>query len=300
MDSQVLTFQKKHYTYFELFKEICAVYETTLNMPNPFKTNKYVDFLHIVAYLQELQMWEELGTVRGMFLFITYCQLWEEYKQEFVFDPSLAEEICDLTIPENLPKEVISKPPFPVLYIRNPFPDEISDGWFFMLSESDLGETDLIIMALKQQGTAIHFKTWALELTKGTSLKEIIHFGKREGFESLYKGLNLYLYLCSQTPEIDKAQKVQSGIKVKKGWRRKEALVSKVGIRIGTFLRTIRKTDEKVQRNTGLKCVGHLRRAHWHHYWIGKKESQELVLRWVHPILINGGEVLAKLNKVKQ
>jgi len=30
-----------------------------------------------------------------------------------------------------------------------------------------------------------------------------------------------------------------------------------------------------------------VRRAHWHHYWIGTKEKRELIPKWLPPILVN-------------
>lgn len=34
---------------------------------------------------------------------------------------------------------------------------------------------------------------------------------------------------------------------------------------------------------------GHVRRAHWHSYWLGSGESKRLELRWLHPILVGVG-----------
>lgn len=31
----------------------------------------------------------------------------------------------------------------------------------------------------------------------------------------------------------------------------------------------------------------HLRRAHWHHYWVGQGRTR-LELRWIHPVLVGG------------
>lgn len=31
----------------------------------------------------------------------------------------------------------------------------------------------------------------------------------------------------------------------------------------------------------------HVRRAHWHGYWVGSKSDKRFVLKWLHPILVN-------------
>jgi hypothetical protein len=48
-------------------------------------------------------------------------------------------------------------------------------------------------------------------------------------------------------------------------------------------------TSEEAGRGPGVRP--HIRRAHWHHYWIGPRaapaEERELVVRWLPPILVN-------------
>lgn len=48
----------------------------------------------------------------------------------------------------------------------------------------------------------------------------------------------------------------------------------------------------------------HARRGHWHHFWIGKHETNErkLILKWVAPMFINGSEDdnIATIHPVKE
>ena len=36
--------------------------------------------------------------------------------------------------------------------------------------------------------------------------------------------------------------------------------------------------------------IEHVRRAHWHHYWVGKQNTDErkLILHWIPPTLVRG------------
>ena len=75
-----------------------------------------------------------------------------------------------------------------------------------------------------------------------------------------------------------------------------------VGYRIGTTIRKVnaqnsnteKENDELTKRNynTGSKKSPHSRRGHWHHYWIGKRDSgdRKLILKWIAPMFINGDE----------
>lgn len=42
----------------------------------------------------------------------------------------------------------------------------------------------------------------------------------------------------------------------------------------------------------------HTRKAHWHHYWVGKGRK-ELVLRWIAPTVVGTGECVATIHRVR-
>lgn len=42
-----------------------------------------------------------------------------------------------------------------------------------------------------------------------------------------------------------------------------------------------------------------MRRAHWHHYWVGKGRT-ELILKWIEPVFVGSGEVSAVKHRVEQ
>ena len=80
-----------------------------------------------------------------------------------------------------------------------------------------------------------------------------------------------------------------------------------VGYRIGAALSAHRLTgDQKSAKGSKRLHASprpHIRRAHWHSYWIGsrkKPKERELVVKWLHPILIGGksGDIVPTIRTV--
>ena len=68
------------------------------------------------------------------------------------------------------------------------------------------------------------------------------------------------------------------------------------GNEVTEMVRTIRQTSlnpdtdpKTVKKGKGSPKSPHSRRAHWHHYWKGKKGSPDRkpVLRWIAPVFVN-------------
>ncbi|MHB1773195.1 MAG: hypothetical protein ACYCST_15910 [Acidimicrobiales bacterium] len=69
--------------------------------------------------------------------------------------------------------------------------------------------------------------------------------------------------------------------------------VVRVGYRIGPVLGAERRSGRGAGgggSGGGSGVAPHLRRAHWHHYWVGPLDGAErrLDLRWLHPVLVGG------------
>jgi hypothetical protein len=112
--------------------------------------------------------------------------------------------------------------------------------------------------------------------------------------------VSLVLYLCSENAEIrqsgggDRRPGYPKPEKTKKGLR---AYVPKgptqweVGYRLGAALRRA-STERSSGHPAGTHASPrpHIRRAHWHSYWVGKwndPETRIVVLKWLPPIAVN-------------
>lgn len=111
--------------------------------------------------------------------------------------------------------------------------------------------------------------------------------------------LSLLLYLCSEKPDIENWEPNQPTFKYMGGKRR--WLASKtvqqwdVGLRLGAALTAAKERSERSETtsNGGTSVRPHVRRAHWHSFWIGKMGSKTLSLRWLPPIPVNVGPATA-------
>lgn len=105
--------------------------------------------------------------------------------------------------------------------------------------------------------------------------------------------LSCLLYLCTEEPDVDSKQIpsskiIRMGGRVRYSPAKFETQIS-VGIRFGSIFRKHLDSNSISAANSsaGKVVMPHIRRAHWHTYWIGKKSDQKPELKWLSPILIN-------------
>lgn len=103
------------------------------------------------------------------------------------------------------------------------------------------------------------------------------------------KILPLMAYLCSEKPDI-RLRSSRGGSKRRKKRKKdkpyKTPQIYETGFRLGKHLREQRKTLSK-----GGTVRTHVRRAHWHTFWVGPRkqpEKRRKVIKWVPPTIING------------
>ena len=98
--------------------------------------------------------------------------------------------------------------------------------------------------------------------------------------------VSLVLYLCSEGADYQRPPDAQAK-RTKKGWRMFPAdkpTVWDVGVRIGAAIRRGREQSaSEVGEGGGGAVRPHVRRAHWHTFWTGLRESDQRkpVLKWV-------------------
>ena len=125
---------------------------------------------------------------------------------------------------------------------------------------------------------------------------------RAENVGFIKKIINLVLYICSEEPEIVD-RKTPDWLptfphpKKTKGRLRffpaKRPHFYDVGKNLGEELR---KAKEAIPAPaTGRTVVSHLRRAHWHSFWTGKRNpgretEQKLIVKWLPPIFVHGSK----------
>jgi len=109
--------------------------------------------------------------------------------------------------------------------------------------------------------------------------------------------LSLLLYLCSENADLDpggrrpprpRPRKTKAGLRL---FPPDSPTTWEVGVRVGAALRRALGTagDNAGGDGAHVSPRPHVRRAHWHTFWIGPRSDPELrkaVLRWLSPMLV--------------
>lgn len=247
---------------------------------------------------------------------------WRPTKGIYRFHPELYESLIDSDLEGEIPSSLLLRMPGHAVYVETPPSDNLPmpfEGFFAYLSR--MGKQNILqLVALLRdcefvresypdllQSRDVHFYSLPLGNHPVSDLVRM-HYtqDQPEGwFESRDKGakniiehqvsgmLSLLLYLCSEQPEIDDWTPPEPKAKFFGTKRRlvaaKEVKTWDVGLRIGAALDLAAKRDRD---NAADGCSGatvrpHIRRAHWHSFWVGKRGAQTLSLRWLPPIAVN-------------
>ena len=99
-------------------------------------------------------------------------------------------------------------------------------------------------------------------------------------------------YLCSTNADIIPSYTPQKNLKRNNAKRRSTATWHEVGYRIGSELREYKHSVSRTGGGGGWTVRPHMRRAHWHHYWVGPRDGErKLVLKWLAPTMVGVGKI---------
>ena len=107
------------------------------------------------------------------------------------------------------------------------------------------------------------------------------------------RDIQLVLYLCAsnadieENPEQSKIYRFSNGI-IKDKYR--EIKIYDVGYKLFDEIDTLKEVEKEPKKHSnsvGASKSPHIRKAHWHHYWVGKENEKSKILKWLHPMFIN-------------
>ncbi len=107
--------------------------------------------------------------------------------------------------------------------------------------------------------------------------------------------LALLIYLCSEKPDYSRQppgnpqpRKTKRGFKI---FPASSTTTISVGNRLGTAITRAKAENHESPGQPGpggrKSPIPHIRRAHWHSYWIGPRGNQTLIVKWLPPIAVN-------------
>jgi hypothetical protein len=246
---------------------------------------------------------------------------WRATQGIYRFDPSTFDAIWKTPVTGDIPTEVLRHLPEWCVYI--PTPEQTWRraplyGFFAHLEHStQLGRTELRLvldisatpgeqLAMIPIRLGIGGVAEALEaLFKETARSTRVTVDARErDLEMLKRDMpplvSLVLYLCCQSAEItdqhgaNRLPARPQPVKTKRGLRffpPDRPTRWQVGYRLGAALRRAA-SERGASSSSGTHASPrpHIRRAHWHSFWVGKwgqPEVREVVLKWLPPIPVN-------------
>ncbi len=255
---------------------------------------------------------------------------WRTTQGIYQFHPEIESKISSTPLVGNLPTELFYRLPEWSVYIcyEEKLKGTACYGFFTHL-EWDMNQKrpELRILLDTEYGfigIPIHLDAGSIESAVGKAVNEAelnaAKYGSRKLSRLIEQGeaevrkfladnisgmISLILYLCSVNAEIrssrnpDKRPQIPNGKRVKKGQIRyfppDRPTVWDAGYRIGAALSAHRLAGDQNSAKGSKRLYAsprpHIRRAHWHSYWIGSKKKpkeRQLVVKWLHPILVGG------------
>ena len=139
---------------------------------------------------------------------------------------------------------------------------------------------------------------------------------KNKHYYDISRILQLILYICSINKDVNENEEQKKIYRKSNGSPKdvfREVRKWDVGYRIGNTIRQYQHSSKSVSdvsssdnQSSEKKSTAkrpHSRKGHYHHFWVGSKKdnSRKLVLKWIAPMFINGGQddIVATVHSVK-
>lgn len=244
---------------------------------------------------------------------------WRVTQGVYRFDPDLYRMLLEQPMEGTLPCEALYRMPEWAVYIETPgmkFPHGNRELVGFLVhldwNEDSRKANELRFVLFSDNGfraiMSILLGDWtideAIQQLYASALRNSGEFGRQletvpvaEVLPPGYftKLINLTLYLCAENADMPPRMHPSTRVTVAgKLQPPKEPREWDVGMRIGAAIRKYEneKTERPAIREENLghnRPRPHVRRAHWHSFWTGPKESEnrKLLIRWLPPIPVN-------------
>lgn len=240
---------------------------------------------------------------------ISALAAWRQDKRIYQFTRDLTAELVSHYQDIEIPVEIFHHMPAKCVYISFPYDksEEPIDGFFAWIehdvSEKRYEKLELRLLYMSPEGEAtaqfiIHLQPHtnlsngidaAINQMRKNSQNEILMRGIEDFIQSqktaICQVVQLLLYVCAENADITEDEEQSkiyniSTFKIRDKFR--EIRKYNVGVSLSKAIQT-----NKKQKKEGSPKASHIRRAHWHHYWVGTGDNRTLVLRWLSPMLIN-------------
>lgn len=232
---------------------------------------------------------------------------WRRNKQIYRFYKELEELLYDQT-DDVLSKELLNCLPYPCIYVETNTLIEYDIVGFFVCCNTDsmsdasisLDGLDVLILCVEEDGSCTIFPFLRHVVAKQILNNFHDNDGKKEYLEPSHRIRQLILYLCAQNAEINQINKrIYKKIPGRIKDQYKEIQQFECGKKTSEIIRKTMKIHSSKQQNETLEMVyikkngskkrPHVRKGHWHRYWIGskKEKNRQIKLNWIAPSIIH-------------
>ena len=273
----------------------------------------------------------DISTLEALLRDVTIPHLtiteWAKCKQIYRFDSEMEHALMD-TEEVSISPTILRRLPYRCFYVEFP-PDSIfsgsgnledNHGFFVKCGETASGDFEIIFTRFRND---LKYFTGQLLLDHRAQPdvpleeKEFIinkeldcpaeNIASADWKQFAMFSLNAILYLCAMNNEISECPETvktyHPGATVKNKFS--EICKWDVGVRFGAAVRRARVYPRSDKSSEDLSCKRkhasprpYMRRAHWHHYRVGKGRT-ELILKWIEPVFVGSGEVSAVKHRVR-
>lgn len=244
---------------------------------------------------------------------------WRIYKQVYSFpiemETLLFEQADDIAIPA----DVLRNLPYPCIYVETHTLADINGFFFHFESDVNTGRLEMRFLLLTENLDCIPY---VVHMIPGGTLQDGLNDSLKEtntnlnkigckslshninDYEIVYKLIQLVLYICAQNKEIEEdviTRKTYRKPKTENSIKDKFREVQKwnLGVEISQTIRKMSQRPSTSFSHRGNESSGvgtskspHVRRGHWHHFWIGKRnDERKRILKWIPPIFANADKV---------
>lgn len=246
---------------------------------------------------------------------------WRRCRHVYRIDHEVAEQIRDQQLDGGLPSDALRRLPYPIIYIDSPLTtyrgsipverkgffawvdrclDEPSEDALYMCS---LGGGKRALLRIELSCATLRDAVDSLlsadaEMVEKVSYREDMELVGSDLIEmQLTHMLNMVLYVISAEDDAEVTYRPPSASRGQKVGRRTNPETHHVlGARMGRAIGAAKVVAFGSGKGDGTRTVSpHVRRAHWQHYWTGKRKGRddgrfgdELVVRWIPPVFVNG------------
>jgi len=246
---------------------------------------------------------------------------WRTTKLEFRFDSDLARELLDTPVTDDIPANILNRLPASCIYVTLPEGTGEWAGFFAFLDQRDR-KAPPVLRIFRDSPGKWPSQVFVLPISGGSLSAAVAQSNQK--FQELAQGaleaagdlsaaakalaspdkvayelrqlekiLSLLLYLCAEKPDLPddyapRAYREKGTGSLRRITPPEQVQVWPVGARIGAVFRKAEQAQNSPNSagELGTTVRPHVRRAHWHTYWVGAKSASRATLRWVSPVLV--------------